>query len=120
LDALNARVEAAAPPPEDLSVVFNTAPPAQSLPSAAAFDALAAAMGAASAEPVPSHYNPPPLRTGPPPLRAEQPPRIRGVRPPPDLSKLPPGIAASLAKLAGQGPDSAAVPPLPKRPLRRT
>jgi hypothetical protein len=31
---------------------------------------------------------------------AAAPPRVRPARPPPDLSKLPPGLAASLAKLA--------------------
>ena len=47
-------------------------------------------------------------RTGPPPLPpiTTAAPRTNGGRPPPDFSKLPPAIAASLAKLAGKAATS--------------
>ncbi|MEM7750820.1 MAG: EAL domain-containing protein, partial [Pseudomonadota bacterium] len=45
------------------------------------------------------HHNGP--NGGPPPLSSREPPRPANTKPMPDLSNLPPGIAASLAKLAG-------------------
>lgn len=78
-------VPAAAPPPPEI---------AAPLSPLAEFRAAIAAGG----------RQPPPPRVLPP----------RPQRPAPDLSKLPPSIAASLARLAGATPPPAAPPPVPK------
>ena len=74
--------------------------------------------------PLPLRTVPPARRTPPPPLPAgqvgseprQQPrPAPANGRMPPDFSKLPPAIAQSLARLAGQtaGPTSGQAPPMP-------
>ena len=97
---------------DDLADVFNRAAPSSPLPSDA-LEKLAKVV--AQVEPAPtlvrrSQSGPVPVGTmAPRPVsRVEPVVRVRPVRPPPDLSKLPPGLAASLAKLAGA---PAATPP---------
>jgi len=111
LDAFNQRGEHSTAPlhtgyANDLANVFNVVPPAAPMmPDALA--TLASVMG--QAPPTPPHDRPEPVA----PLRAETVVRARVPRPAPDLSKLPPGLAASLAKLAGT---PIAVPPGPSAP----
>ena len=53
------------------------------------------------------------------PARVDQPVRVRAARPPPDLSKLPAGLAASLSRLAGGGTSTPGAAPAPvRRPVR--
>jgi diguanylate cyclase (GGDEF)-like protein len=116
LDAATARAEAAAINNGrlgDLSVAFNTAPSAP--------ERAPAYLDQGDAYLARQHLPQPPTNptvapsASPPTVRTEIPARVRTVRPPVDLSKLPPGIAASLAKLAGDKPltSSLGVPVLP-------
>jgi EAL domain-containing protein (putative c-di-GMP-specific phosphodiesterase class I) len=58
---------------------------------------------------------PPPIQRGGPPPR---PPHPVGGRPPPDFSRLPPSIRASLAKLAGETGEDEQPPPDPPAPAK--
>jgi diguanylate cyclase (GGDEF)-like protein/PAS domain S-box-containing protein len=111
LDALNARAET---PPEariaDLAAVFHGhQPQADHAPAGNPMAELAAAMAMADAPAAPVERP-----------AAEPFTRVRQIRPAPDLSKLPPGLAASLAKLAGKSdsptPRTPQPPPPPRRP----
>ncbi len=109
LDALNARAEAPRHEPRvaELASVFSTHLPNAQPTAADPMAALAAAMASADA----------PRFTAESPM-AEPVMRVRPIRPAPDLSKLPPGLAASLAKLAGKSdqPRTPPQPPPPRRP----
>ncbi len=104
LDFLNSRDEAAtqpAPRPayaDDLASVFNAAPANGGALSADALATLASVVGQADLPPLSVAQRAPPPA---PPARPEPVTRVRPARMAPDLSKLPPGLAASLAKLAG-------------------
>ena len=106
LDALNAREQTAPPPPaarlRDLATVFNTQPALPLSPVPDRMAALAAAVGQSDAAAAPP----------------ETAMRVRPIRPAPDMSKLPPGLAASLAKLAGNAADPKSVRPPPVPPRR--
>ena len=119
LDVLNGRAEAAPLPPfasssplEDLAAVFN-ADGAPQMPPLDAMATLAATVGRAE---------PPPMPAPSAPARPEPITRLRVPRPAPDLSKLPPGLAASLTRLAGTAqtplPNTDAPAP-PARPAGR-
>lgn len=124
LDLLNSRDEAAASlPPQPASTaglggLFNR-PDARGSPLPA--DPLAALANgiaqAGMADSLPSE-----LVAPAPAVRAEPSvTRVRAVRAAPDLSKLPPGLAASLAKLAGtpaDAPRPSAVPPPARKTVR--
>lgn len=99
LDALNHRAEPAPPPltrpdyARDLAGVFEGSAPNGPM-SPGDLAALAQAMG-------PPPAAPPQYTEAVVPPRPEPVVRVRSPRSAPDLSKLPPGLAASLAKLAG-------------------
>lgn len=101
LEALNGRGSVAA----ELAAVFGKSTPSNPLDDKGhAMSMLAAAVagGAPAMAPPPQ---PPPM-SAPPINRAElPPPRVRAPRVQPDLSKLPPGLAASLSKLAAGQPE---------------
>ena len=121
LDFLNSRDEAMPPPQrrpayaDDLATVFNTAPSNGGPLTPDALATLASVVGQADIPPLSTNQ-----RQSPPtaPARSEPVTRVRPVRMAPDLSKLPPGLAASLAKLAGtpveQPLDNTAPPPVRK------
>ena len=108
LDLLNSRPEQPPSRPDyadDLTAVFNSAASQQTPLSADALATLASVVGRAEL--------PPPQAIRPP----VPPARSRPARLAPDLSKLPPGLAASLAKLAGgpvDPPHDGTTPPIRK------
>ena len=114
LDLLNSRAEHPPSRPDygdDLTAVFNSASSQPAPLSADAHATLAMVVGQADLPP------PQPIRPPIPPPRAEAAARIRPARLAPDLSKLPPGLAASLAKLAGgpvEPPRDGTTPPVRK------
>ena len=101
LDVLNGRAESGNAYSTDQSQV-----PPQLDQGVAAMAVLAEAVGNATPDtaPAPSQSRPEPLT------------RLRTAKPP-DLSKLPPGLAASLSRLAGHAPPPVPTPGLP--PIRR-
>ena len=111
LDALAAREQTAPPSAAtpDLAAVFNTQPALPSSPMPDRMAELAAAVGHSDAG----------RQAAAAP--AETAMRVRPIRPAPDLSKLPPGLAASLAKLAGNAaePKTNRPPPIPNRRANR-
>jgi len=95
-------------------------PPVYAFPPPDEMDQLAAAIGAAAAPPVPDAA--PSYGTMPEQPYPQQPPpplpRVRKMRPP-DLTKLPPGLAASLTRLAEGNGTPDARPKVPPRPRRQ-
>ncbi len=123
LDFLNSRDEAAtAPPPnyaDDLASVFNTSPIDGEVLARDPLATLASVVGQAGLPPLSPVARP---LGAAPVARPEPVTRVRPVRLAPDLSKLPPGLAASLAKLAGTPvePSRDNVAPPPVRKVART
>ena len=120
LDFLNSRNEVAPLAPlrpaytDDLANVFNSAPVNDGPLTPDALATLAGVVGQADLPPLSTPRQAPPVA----PVRFDPVTRVRPARMAPDLSKLPPGLAASLAKLAGtpvEAPrDSLAPPPVRK------